>query len=84
MSVIGQMLDEADEQAALYYRALEDLTCLIEPAEGAEDCLPPQKVIRNAVVELCALNPRPIDTITMLEVLAHRFDEVLDREDLDL
>lgn len=86
MSVTGQMLDEADERAALYGRALDALTCLIEPAEGAEDCFSPPHVIRNAIGFIQLTEPCPMrdDTITMLRVLMARFEEVLDREDLDL
>lgn len=87
MSVTEQMLDAAEEQAALYSRALSELTAPISPAEGAEDCFSPPKVIRDAIEFLkisVTMSPQRADTIVMLEALAHRFEEALDREDLDL
>lgn len=81
-----QTVSGGDELAVTYYSALDDLTCLIEPAEGAEGGVSPPVVIRQAIDRLvtAALIPPSSDLIVMLEVLAHRFEEVLDRKDLDL
>ncbi len=80
-------IDTDDDSASVYYRALEELTCLIEPAEGAEDCLSPEKALRNAIILLSVLHeatPIKTDTIACLKVLEERFFQLRDREDLDL
>jgi hypothetical protein len=77
---------ETEASETLYYRAIEGLTCLVEHTEGLEECPSPAKVIRNAILFIKA-GTAPYsrtDTIRALEVLAHRFEEIMDREDLDL
>lgn len=79
--------DDSDEQAALYYRALEDLTMDIEVHEGAEDGVPVASACRNAATLIRESVPTSAlrdDTLRALQAIAFRFDEVLDREDLKL
>ncbi len=72
--------------AHLYYKALEDLTCPIEPVEGAEECVhigPLLRLTARALMEL-PFTKELSDLVLCVEVLATRFEEVLDREDLKL
>jgi hypothetical protein len=83
--------DLTEDQAAVYWAALEDLTCLIEVEEGMEECLPVAQTLREVAGILPAasgatgINPARLkDLAKALEILAGRFEETLDREDLDL
>ncbi len=78
------MMDR-DEQAALYHKALKDLTYLIQPVGGAEGVHigPMLRLTARALMGL-PFTPELSDLVLCVEVLATRFEEVLDREDLKL
>jgi hypothetical protein len=81
------------EMRDIYHIALEDLTCLIEVEEGMEEPLPVAPTLRSVadiMSRVHTLAPyaddraRLKDLTEALLILAARFEETLDREDLQL
>lgn len=85
---------EINEQlVSLHHKALEELTCLIEVEEGMEEPLPVASTLREVadiMSRVHTLAPyaddraRLKDLTQALLILAARFEEVLDQEDLKL